>query len=547
MAVSISIAITQNSQSVANNTSNVTVKVTAKWTNGSYNALVNAEGIPQAKGWVKIDGTSYDFASTFNTGKTSSGSQTIFTKTVNVAHASDGKKTLNCSASYNTYVSSGTVTASASKVLTTIPRKSTLSVGNGTLGTSLTLGVTRQATSFTHTITYTCGSATGTICTKSTNTSISWTPPLSLASQNTAGTGVSIKYTITTYSGSTNVGSNSYSKSCTIPSTVKPSCTIAITDPTGIYDKYGAFVQGLSKFKVTVTPTKAYGSDIKTYKTTANGLTYSTASFTTGVLSSSGSLKVSATVTDKRGRSGTASVSKTVLAYSIPSVKKLSVSRCSQNGDPNDKGEFVQVTFSASVSSLGNKNTAKYVLKYKKTSEDSYTEITFDGSNDVADYTNVYSVTDAAYIFPASSSSSYDVEFDVIDNHTSTKRATTASTGFTLMHFGVTGDCIGIGKIAELIDVLDIGLKTRFTGGLLYSELEPETDLDDVRIPGFYIGENVTTYKYANCPITAGTFTLEVLSGGSNGQVYQRLTKCDKTQLVVHHRFWYQNSWGAWL
>ena len=54
MAVSISIGITQNSQNITNNTSNVTVTVTAKWTGGSYNTV-------KKSGWLKIDGEKYEF------------------------------------------------------------------------------------------------------------------------------------------------------------------------------------------------------------------------------------------------------------------------------------------------------------------------------------------------------------------------------------------------------------------------------------------------------------------------------------------------------
>ena len=540
MAVSISIAITQNSQSITNNTSNVTVKVTAKWTGGSHNALVDASGTPQAKGWLKIDGTSYDFASTFNTGKTTTGSQTIFSKTVTISHGVDGKKTLSCSASYATGVSSGTVTASASKTLTTIPRKSTLTASNGTLGTAQTLKVTRQASSFTHTITYTCGSASGTVCSKSSNTSISWTPPMSLANQNTTGASVSIKFTITTYNGTTSVGSNTKSITCSIPSSVKPSCTVTVTDPTGIYDKYGSYVKELSKFKVVVAPTTSYGSAINKYLTTANGASYSTASFTTGTLASSGTLTVKSTVTDKRGRSGSASVSKSVLAYSAPTIIKLTVKRCDENGDENDRGEYVQVTFSTSVTSLGNKNSASYILKYKRTTDDVYTEVT------LSQYENVYAVTEGTYIFPADSGSSYNVELDAIDNHNTTARTTTASTGYTLMHWSAAGDAFAIGKIAEVPDTFDIGMKTRFYGGILHPVLEPETDLNDIRTPNTYIGENVSTYAYANCPLTAGTFTLEVVGMGEAGQVRQRIIKCVKDGQIEYERFYYTNSWGEW-
>ncbi|MGF6376851.1 hypothetical protein M2140_001929 [Clostridiales Family XIII bacterium PM5-7] len=114
MAVSIDITITQNSQNKTNNTSNVTVKVAAKWTYGSYN-------LSKCSGSCTIDGTKYTFSSAFNTGQTTSGSATIYSKTLNISHASNGKKTLSCSASYVSGVSSGTVTDSASKTLTAIP------------------------------------------------------------------------------------------------------------------------------------------------------------------------------------------------------------------------------------------------------------------------------------------------------------------------------------------------------------------------------------------------------------------------------------------
>lgn len=543
MAVSISLSITQNSQNITNNTSNVTVKVTASWTGGSYNKLVNAAGVAQAKGWVKIDGTSYDFDSTFNDNETKTGSKVVCTKTVNVAHASDGKKTLNCSASYSTGVASGTVTASASKVLTTIPRKSTLSASNGTLGTQQTLKVTRQADSFTHTITYKCGTATGTICTKSSSTSINWTPPMDLAKQNTSGTSVSITFTITTYSGSTSVGSNTKTISCSIPADVKPTCTIEVTDPTGIYDNYNAYVEGLSKFKVVVTPTMAYNSAISAYKTTANGKTYTGSSFTTGVLTSSGSLKVSATVTDKRGRSGSDEETITVLPYSKPSIVKLSVRRCNSDGSANEEGEYVQVTFSATVSSINGNNTATYILKYKRSTEDTFTEV------ELTDYTGKFNVADGNYIFPADTGSSYNIELDVIDSHNTDKptaRSTTASTAYVLMHWNTAGDAMGIGKVAEMTGVLDVGMQTRLYGGLVYPVLEEQTDLNDIRTPNMYVGENTSTSEYGNCPLTSGTFTLEVISSGTNGQVLQRITKCDKYAPCVYERVYYTNAWGPW-
>lgn len=452
MAVSISISITQNSQSVANNTSNVTVEVIAKWTYGSYNHL-------EKPGKLVIDGTTYAFASPFNINNTTSGSMRLFTKTVNVTHNSNGVKLLSCSASYTSGVSSGTVTASASKGLTTIPRGSSLSAGNGTLGTAQTLTVTKQASSFTHTITYKCGTASGTICTKSGDTSISWTPSLDLAKQNTAGTAVSVTLTITTYNGSTSVGSGSKTISCAIPAALKPSCAVAVSDPTGYADKYGGYVKGKSKIKVTVTPTLSYDSPIASYSVTANGDKYTSATFTTGVVKSNGTLAISATVKDKRGRSGSASQNVEALAYWNPGISALSVHRCNADGSTNEQGEYVKIVFSGSVAPLGNQNSAVYTLKYKKTSDSSYTSVS------LSDFSGQYTVSNAAYVFEAESGSSYDVSVSVKDDFSTTIKKTSASTAFTLLHFSSGGTGVGIGKVAESERLLDIGIPVRFREG----------------------------------------------------------------------------------
>ena len=304
MAVSISLSITQNSQNIVNNTSNVTVKATVSWTGGSHNAT------GECTASLTIDGTKYSFSGLkFNQGKTTSGSEVLLFKTYDVKHNADGKKTLNASISFVTGVSSGTISDSVSKVLTTIPQKSTLTASNGPLGTAQTLTIDRNSSNFTHTITYTCGSASGTIATKTTSTSISFTPPLSLASQNTTGTSVSVKFTINTFSGSTSIGTNTKTITCSIPSSVKPSCSISVSDAAG----YSVYVKGYSKFKITVTPTTSYGSAIDSYSVNANGTTYTSASVTTSVLASSGTLTITATVKDKRGRTGTAT--KTVTVY----------------------------------------------------------------------------------------------------------------------------------------------------------------------------------------------------------------------------------------
>lgn len=202
MPASITIGITENSTSVSSNTSNVTVKVTAKWTSGTFD-----HNPPKLT--VVIDGDKYTKSVSLNPNNTTSGSNTIYSKTLDIAHDSDGSKKLTVSASYATSTSSGTVKDSLTKTLTTIARKSAPTCpASGTLGTALTINTNRKSSSFTHTLTASWNGKSDTIATKTTAASVSWTPPLSWCTEGASGT---CTITCTTYNGSTSLGSNTCS------------------------------------------------------------------------------------------------------------------------------------------------------------------------------------------------------------------------------------------------------------------------------------------------------------------------------------------------
>ena len=470
MAVSISISITQNSQSVANNTSNVTVKVTAKWTGGSHNAVVNASGTPQAHGPLKIDGKSYDFASTFNTKKTTSGSQVIFTKKVDVSHNSDGTKTLSCSASYVTGVGSGTVTASASKKLTDIYRNSTLTIPTTrTLGTPMTLKITKQTSTFKHKIKYSSGDVSGWILgdsdSFSTADSVSWTPPLSLAKNNPTGDSVTVTVVIATFTeNGDSVGASGYTQTYSIPASVKPSVSITASDPMGYATTYDAYVQGLSKLKIVATASGNQGSTIKSYKIEADGKTYTDATVETGVLSGTGTLTIKVTVTDSRGRTATESTTITSLAYENPKISALSAFRCDADGKASSSGEYLAVKFSSVITSLNSKNTAVYTIEYKKSSATSSTTKT------LSDFAGQYSVTNGVYVFPAETAFSYDIILTVKDAFKSVDKPTTGSSVKKVWSIlKKAGDIVGFafGKIAELEGVFDVDFVIRARKGII--------------------------------------------------------------------------------
>lgn len=416
-----------------------------------------------------------------------------------------------------------------------------------TLGAEQTISVTRYSTGLTHTITYVCGNASGTICTKSASTSIKWTPPLSLAIQNTTGTTVSITLTIETFSGSTSIGIRTKTIVASIPASVKPSCQISVSDDTGNAEIYGGYVVGISKLKVKITPTLAYGSPIATYRANANGATYTTDTFITDAVKDLNPFTVSATVTDKRGRSDSASTTLTILDYAAPVVSLLKVNRCDADGTENDQGEYVKVTFSGSVTPLNNKNAKSCKLEYKKSSAMIYTVV------ELIDFESSYTVTNGTYIFAADTGSSYDVRLTITDAFYATAKATSASTAAVIMHWKANGHGMGVGKVAEEDDTLDVGWKIRAREEVIFDDPASATNLLGRGSEAVDLNEisdtGIRFINLANCenvPASSGYGILEtMLPGKGSGAMFQRFTFYNTGQVWV--RTYTNRQWYEWF
>ena len=477
------------SQSIANNTTTVTWKL--ELIAGSSGAISSTA----SKSWsVVVNGTTYSGTNTVGIGNNTT--KTLASDSTVIPHNSDGTKSF--SYSFSQYfgitfsgASVGTKSGSGSGTLTTIPRKSTMTVSNGTLGVEQTLTVNKKATSFTHTIKYTSGSYSGTIVEKSSATSVKWTPPLTLANGAPNGTSVYVSFTIETFNGSTSLGTNSYSIWCTVPSSLNPSVSFTVEDAMGYLNKYGAYVQGKSKFKIKVTASGNSGSTIASYKVVVDGKTYASANVETDVIASSGTLTISVTVTDSRGRTATSSKTVTVVEYETPKITALSVKRTNSSGNSSSSGTYLTVTFNSSVSSISSKNTAVYKLQYKKKSATSYTTVTLTA------YANNFAVTNGKYTFSADASASYDVILTATDDFsTATKSGTGPSTTkvFSILSKGLG---VAFGKVAEIPNALEIALdiydkhRTQIRNGLAFYESNGATDADTT-IEELFISSNNT-------------------------------------------------------
>src|SRR5690606_1310149 len=207
----------QMSQSIANNTSSVRVRVWFYRTN-SYQTWGTGTV------YVRINGSQYT-ASVSPSQVISSTPIKLFEKTVTIKHNSDGSKSVPLQAriNHNAPLSSDWSSTWNFK-LDDIPRTSNPSVNYSSraMGSAITISTNRKSTSFTHTLTYKFGNASGTIATN-VGASYAWTIPMSLANQIPNSTSGTCTITCVTYSGGTRVGSSSVTFKATVPSSVKPS------------------------------------------------------------------------------------------------------------------------------------------------------------------------------------------------------------------------------------------------------------------------------------------------------------------------------------
>ncbi|WP_366534766.1 DUF859 family phage minor structural protein, partial [Streptococcus equi] len=211
----------------------------------------------------------------------------LIDKTVTIAHNADGKKSFALSARFSGSGgwSPGTLTIGGNSfTLSTIPRSSSVTVASGIIGSSVTININRQSSSFKHTVRYTWGSKSGTIA-SNVDTATTWTIPNDFANDipnSTSGTGTIY---VDTYSGSTKTGTQSVSFRADVPASMKPTFSnVTLIDTNGAAGSLltgNNFLQIISNVQVTFNGASgSYSSSIVGYKaeivnrnqvTTSNG------------------------------------------------------------------------------------------------------------------------------------------------------------------------------------------------------------------------------------------------------------------------------------
>ena len=319
----LNVYVDQGSQSITANTSTVNWRVTVSRTGAYYTH--NHQGDSTLS--LNLDGSNVHYS--YPTWETSGEEYTLASGSSTISHNADGTKKLPISCTFNPNNGlHGTITVSASLSLTTIPRSSSVSVSPGVIGSSVTININRQSSSFKHTVRYSWAGKSGTIATN-VDTSTSWTIPLDFANDipnSASGTGTIY---VDTYSGSTKTGTQSTTLTASVSANVKPTFTgVSLSDLNGaaqnLIPNGNTFIQVISNIKVAFNgAVGSYGSSITGYYAEIIGKNQSTSSNggSLGIMNYHGTIKIRASVSDSRGRwSDTKEVSVTVLEYFAPAL-----------------------------------------------------------------------------------------------------------------------------------------------------------------------------------------------------------------------------------
>lgn len=531
--VKYKITVTQNSQNVTANTSNVTVSVRFYRTNTGYTTYGSGTV------FLKINGTTYTESVTASQKITSSGI-VLISKTLNISHSADGSKTLNTSAwiSLDTPLSSNE--QSYNQALTTIPRATapTVNVSSANMGTSIAISMNRASSKFMHTLRYTFGAQTGTIG-SGLGASTSWTIPLTLANIVPNSTEGILSIYCDTYNGSTKIGTKSVNITATIPSTIKPSISgVTVTEGvSGLASKFGAFIKNQSKLNISISASGSYSSSVVSCISRVCGKTYNGTTFTIDAVNLCETVSIQTTVTDSRRRTATYTKEITVLEYSPPAINRLTATRCNQDGMANDEGEYFNISYAFNITALSNKNDGSYTLAYKLENESDYINIA-SGNSYSEDLNRIPAIT-------FSGDNAYNIKLTISDYFKTVTYEIEVPTAFTLYDCNASGKGFAFGKVSEKTYGLEIALPIYDGAGLsitngvaIYSSpaIDPNTSLEELILT-----------DHTNAP-ESGFFYVRTMFYGSKN------ASSNRSQVAIPYnssggiwyRYYYDESWSAW-
>ena len=367
------------------------------------------------------------------------------------AHNADGSKSINVAFSFGP-TWNNKITGSGTLKLSNIPRASSFTLSSSSIefGGKFNCTITAASSSFRHILKFKAnGLGTQTVKSNMGSGTISGiTIPSDWMKYCTNKDSMTVGPMLETYKDGTCIGTKSISPiTIKVPTNIVPSCSVSVSDATSYNGKYGAYVQGKSTAKVTVTASGSNGSTIKSTTSYVDGITYNgNANY---FCSKSGQITYSGKAVDSRGRSkSSGNKTFTVLPYNNPSGS-LSVKRVTSTSDStaNENGSAAVITYSYNISSLNSKNSKNISI--------------WNGNSKIKEITDSYSGNGSITI-SAPSTSSLTIKMYVSDDFNSGIVYTASiPSAFRLINLNNSGKGIAFGKYSENDD-FDVNMNTMF-------------------------------------------------------------------------------------
>lgn len=444
--VKYNITVNVNSQSISNNTSDITVTVRFWRSNQGY------ETYGTGNVYCGINGTSYSQSVSPSQKITSSGID-LFSRTVTINHNTDGTKTIWVSA----YISLDTPLSSSDQrfnvTLPTIPRASSVSGGSGNIGGTTTISINRASSSFTHSLYWQQGSSGWNTIATNVGTNYAWTIPTSFYARipnSNSGTGT---IWCETYSGGTYIGNSSTSFTFNVVNSnpVFNSSQLTYQDinsvVTAITNNDQLIVRNQSNLQITFgTATAQNSATISKYQTIFNGVKTdrtSSGTYSYGVINSAQNLILQVKAIDSRGNSTTISKTVTILDWGLPII----IANASRVNNYENQTNLLANVQISSVNGLNLLQQLQY--RVKKTSDTSWNSwIDFQNNTETPiNLDNLFA---------------WDLQIQAVDKFSSSTHNLAIPKGMPIMFFDTQKLSVGVNCFPEKSSSLEVNGKTIF-------------------------------------------------------------------------------------
>ena len=264
-------------------------------------------------------------------------------------NSTSGRCTITC----YTYRNGNYLGSDSCSVTLTVPDPTQASV-NGTeltMGSSYTIGCSRKSSNFKIELSLSFQNSTSSIW-SGNGDSYNWTPPYSLAKKIESLIKGSGNIVCKTFNGTALVGEKKTPIWLIVPEndTTRPKVTDFTMEPVSTLPSQfdGLYMRGKTGIKSNITATATY-SAIADYRLAVGNNEGHGNPATVDIISEDGTVKVTATVTDKRGFTGSKSKTITVIPYSPPKVvpytgqNTVICDRATQYGALDPKGTYLAI------------------------------------------------------------------------------------------------------------------------------------------------------------------------------------------------------------